>query len=251
MNPALEIRKLCKSFGGLKVTDSVSFSLPVGARQALIGPNGAGKTTLINLLTGSLQPSSGQVLLQGEDVTAMAAHRRVRRGLSRTFQINALFPQLRVREAVMLAACQSHHADWLTRCLVPLYKRRRAAERAEEVLCQLGLVAQADRPIGELAYGRQRLVEIALALVSDPKVLLLDEPAAGIPEGESADMFDTLAQLPADISVLLIEHDMELVFRFAQRITVLVAGALLLEGTPSEVANDARVREVYLGGHAV
>jgi len=249
MTAALEVRGLCKSFGGLKVTDSVSFSLPVGARQALIGPNGAGKTTLINLLTGSLRPSSGQVLLQGSDITGMPAHRRVRRGLTRTFQINALFPQLRVREAVTLSACQAHHAGWLTRCFAPLPKRRQAADRADGTLRQLGLAGDAHRLIGELAYGRQRLVEIALALVSEPKVLLLDEPAAGIPEGESADMFDTLAQLPPDISVLLIEHDMELVFRFAQRITVLVAGALMVEGTPSEVANDPRVREVYLGGH--
>jgi len=250
MSYALETRGLCKSFGGLRVTQSVNLCLAHGARHALIGPNGAGKTTLINLLTGNLRASSGAVLLNGEDISSISAHRRVRRGLSRTFQISQLFPQMTVMQAVTLAACQAEESSWLTRAAVPLANRRRAAENAYQTLQKLGLVPVAATLIGELSYGRQRLVEIALALATRPKVLLLDEPAAGIPEGESGDVIATLSALPKEVTVLLIEHDMDLVFRFADRISVLVSGALLTEGTPAEVAADARVREVYLGRRA-
>ena len=251
MNYALESRGLCKSFGGLQVTQSVDLCLAPGARHALIGPNGAGKTTLINLLTGTLQASSGTVWLNGKDITSVSPHRRVRRGLSRTFQISQLFPQLTVLQAVTLAACQAEDSSWLTRAIVPLANRRRAAESAFSTLQELGLTQAAETPIGELPYGRQRLVEIALALAAGPKVLLLDEPAAGIPEGESDEMIATLSALPKHVTVLLIEHDMDLVFRFATRISVLVGGAMLMEGTPSQVAADPRVREVYLGRKAV
>ena len=247
MSYALETRGLCKNFGGLRVTQSVDLRLAHGARHALIGPNGAGKTTLINLLTGDLQASGGTVLLNGEEVTSLAAHRRVRRGLSRTFQISQLFPQMTVLQAVTLAACQAEDSHWLTRAAVPLASRRRAADSGYATLQELGLASAATTLIGELPYGRQRLVEIALALATRPKVLLLDEPAAGIPEGESAEVIATLSALPKEVSVLLIEHDMDLVFRFANRISVLVGGALLTEGTPAEVAADVRVREVYLG----
>jgi branched-chain amino acid transport system ATP-binding protein len=250
MNYALETRGLCKSFGGLQVTQSVDLRLAQGARHALIGPNGAGKTTLINLLTGTLQASSGTVWLNGKDITSVSPHRRVRHGLSRTFQISQLFPQLTVLQAVTLAACQAEDSSWLTRAVVPLVNRRRAAESAFFTLQELGLTQAAETPIGELPYGRQRLVEIALVLAAGPKVLLLDEPAAGIPEGESDEMIATLSALPKHVTVLLIEHDMDLVFRFATRISVLVGGALLMEGTPAQVAADPRVREVYLGRKA-
>jgi branched-chain amino acid transport system ATP-binding protein len=250
MKFALETRDLCKHFGGLHVTQSVNLQLPQGARHALIGPNGAGKTTLINLLTGTLQPSKGQVFMHGEEISRLPPYQRVQRGLARTFQINALFPQLSALDAVTLAACRVEHAAWWQRIAVPLPDRRQARERADALLRQLGLAAQRDIAIGQLPYGRQRLVEIALALAAEPKVLLLDEPAAGIPEGESDEVIETLAKLPKDISVLLIEHDMDLVFRFARRIIVLVGGALLMEGTPAEVASNPRVREVYLGRSA-
>lgn len=251
MNYALETRGLSKNFGGLRVTQSVDLRLLPGARHALIGPNGAGKTTLINLLTGNLAPSSGSVLLNGEDITSVATHRRVRKGLSRTFQISQLFPQLTVMQAVTLAACQADLSTWYERAAVALARRRRSSECASRVLHELGLNTSADSLIGELPYGRQRLVEIALALATEPKVLLLDEPAAGIPEGESDEVISTLSALPKEVTVLLIEHDMDLVFRFANRISVLVGGALLTEGTPVEVASDPRVREVYLGKRAV
>ncbi len=250
MTYALETRALCKSFGGLRVTQSVDLRLEHGARHALIGPNGAGKTTLINLLTGNVEASSGTVLLNGEDISAMPAHRRVRRGLSRTFQISQLFPHMTVLQAVALAACQAEDSNWVTRAVMPLANRLRAAERAFATLHELHLASSAATLIGELPYGRQRLVEIALALATQPKVLLLDEPAAGIPEGESDEVIATLSSLPKAVTVLLIEHDMDLVFRFANRISVLVGGALLTEGTPAEVAQDPRVREVYLGRRA-
>ena len=244
--PALAADGLCRSFGSLRVADTVSFTLPVGARHALIGPNGAGKTTLINLLTGILRPDAGRVFLGGDEVTALDPDRRVKRGLARTFQINALFPALTPLEAVTLAVCErlGLAGGWhrrLTSC-------RAAIEEAYQLLAALRLVDDCDRPTRELAYGRQRLLEIALALAAKPRVLLLDEPAAGVPAGESAELFEVIASLPADIAVLFIEHDMHLVFRFATRIIVLAAGRILAEGTPAEIAADPAVREVYLGG---
>jgi ABC-type branched-subunit amino acid transport system ATPase component len=249
MTPALQTVALCKSFGGLNVTHNLNLSVRRGARHALIGPNGAGKTTLVNQLAGVLRASSGSIWLDGEDITRMPAHHRVRRGLSRTFQINTLFPRLSPLEAVTNAICERDRdrLGLLQRRLYRLSSRRLQIDEAYELLERLNLASCCLRPTRELAYGKQRLLEIALALAARPKVVLLDEPAAGIPEGESDELFGVLAQLPAHITVLLIEHDMSLVFRFADRITVLVGGAELVSGTPGEVADDARVHEVYLG----
>ena len=246
--PALETRGLVRRFGGLTATDDVSLSLAPGARHALIGPNGAGKTTLVNLLTGIVKPSAGAVFLAGEDVTALSANARVRRGLSRTFQINQLFPDMTPAEQLWLAVgeAQGKGGDWFGVAGAD----GAIAGEVESLLRRFDLLGVMDRPTRELAYGRQRLLEIALALAARPRVLLLDEPAAGVPEGERADILAALAALPADVTILLIEHDMDLVFRFAQRISVLVAGRLLMEGSPAEVAADARVREVYLGADA-
>ncbi|HEY7992017.1 MAG TPA: ABC transporter ATP-binding protein [Stellaceae bacterium] len=241
----LETEGLNRSFGALRVTQDVSFKLPRGARFALIGPNGAGKSTFINLLTGALMPSSGRIRLHGEDITRVPSQDRVRRGLVRTFQINTLFPHLTPLEATVLAIAQRHGL-----CVNP-FKRLSGChaeiDEAHELLDKFTFGADGERPTHELAYGRQRLLEIVLALAAQPKVLLLDEPAAGVPQQESAEIFEALAALPDDIAVLFIEHDMDVVFRFAQRITVLVAGQILCEGTPEEIADHPQVREVYLG----
>jgi ABC-type branched-subunit amino acid transport system ATPase component len=241
----LETRSLHRSFGALRVTQDVSFRLPQGARYALIGPNGAGKSTLINLLTGILAPSSGTVLLNGADVTRLRPEERVRRGLARTFQINTLFPELSPLEAATLAICQRRGL-----CINPfraLAGCDDAIDEAQALLAEFDFGGDAGRPTHELPYGRQRLLEIVLALAAKPKVLLLDEPAAGVPQHESAEIFTAIEALPSDVAVLFIEHDMDVVFRFAQRITVLVAGRILCEGTPDEIANHPEVREVYLG----
>jgi branched-chain amino acid transport system ATP-binding protein len=249
MTAILETRALCKSFGALAVTQNVNLALEAGARHALIGPNGAGKTTLINQLTGVLRPSSGEVLIDGEDVTKLAVEKRVARGLSRTFQINTLFAHLTPLEAVATAIFERERsgAAFFGRCFRGVSHSRQQLDEAQTLLDSLGLGRDSSTPTHELAYGRQRILEIALALAAKPRVLLLDEPAAGIPEGESDELFAVLDRLPADVAILLIEHDMSLVFRFAKRITVLVGGAELVTGTPDAIAADPRVREVYLG----
>jgi branched-chain amino acid transport system ATP-binding protein len=245
VNPALQAVGLHKRFGALIVANNINFCLEAGARHALIGPNGAGKTTFINLVTGRLAPSAGRILLGGDDVTAMGQAARVQRGLGRTFQINTLFKGLSVLENVSLAV--GEHAGIGGDMIRPIGARRAVLEHAYDLLERLRIADDALRPVRELPYGKQRLVEIAIALGLQPAVLLLDEPAAGVPSTESAIIFDVIEQLPRDIAVLIIEHDMELVFRFAHRITVLVQGGVLVEGTPAEIAADARVREVYLG----
>jgi len=245
MTPALATTGLSKRFGAFNANTDITLALPQGARHALIGPNGAGKTTLINLLTGVLAPTSGDVFLGGERITTLAQHQRVKRGMTRTFQINTLFPGLTVLESATLAVCER-------RGMAGIWHRTVARQRAESqealaLLQMLGLAAEANALTRDLPYGKQRLVEIALALATKPRILLLDEPAAGIPAGESAELFAVIAALPKDVTILFIEHDMELVFRFAERITVLVGGQVLTEGTPAEIAADPRVREVYLG----
>jgi branched-chain amino acid transport system ATP-binding protein len=242
---ALETRGLRKSFGALEVARDIDFRLAVGARHALIGPNGAGKTTFVNLVTGRLKPSAGTILLAGADVTALSPEKRVKRGLGRTFQINALFDGLSVVENVLLAVSERHGAagDMLRFA----GSRRDLVDEAEALVERLGLADHATRPVRELPYGQQRLVEIAIALGLDPTVLLLDEPAAGVPSAESGLILDIVEGLGRDIAVLIIEHDMDLVFRLAERITVMVQGAVLVEGTPAEIAADPRVRAVYLG----
>jgi branched-chain amino acid transport system ATP-binding protein len=246
MNAAmLETKGLCKSFGALEVARDVNFRLERGARHALIGPNGAGKTTFINLLTGVLPPSRGSVLLEGEDVTSLAQARRVKRGIARTFQINQLFRGLSVQENVCIAV--SERLGVGGSMLRAAGRRADVLDEAARLIDMLKLGEDAGRRIGELPYGRQRLVEIAIALGLQPRVLLLDEPAAGIPSAESHILLDAIATLPKDIAVLIIEHDMDLVFRFAERITVLVSGAVFAEGTPTQIAANREVRSVYLG----
>jgi branched-chain amino acid transport system ATP-binding protein len=244
--PALLTRAVNKRFGRLEVARDISISLPQGGRYALIGPNGAGKTTLINLMTGMLQPESGEILLGENNITHLKPNERVRRGLTRTFQINTVFPNLTALEAVMLAICERKRDTETWWKALPSY--RADADEAFAILKSLRLGDHAYRVTRELAYGQQRLLEIALALATRPRVLLLDEPAAGVPPEESSDVFTVIEELSTDITVLFIEHDMNMVFRFASRIIVLVGGAVLLEGTPQEIASDPRVREVYLGG---
>ncbi len=237
-----------RRFGALVATDDVSFVVEAGARQALIGPNGAGKTTLINLLTGVLKPTAGQVLLQGRDVTHLKSSARVRMGLSRTFQINQLFPDLTPAQSLALAISErdGSGADfWRV-----AGGRPEIVAEIESLLTRFGLESELDQPTRKLPYGKQRLLGIALALATRPQVLLLDEPAAGVPEEERRDILAALGDLPSDVAILLIEHDMDLVFNFAERISVLVAGRLLTEGAPEAIAADERVRAVYLGEDA-
>jgi branched-chain amino acid transport system ATP-binding protein len=242
---ALRTEGLSKSFGALAANSDVSLSLPVGARYALIGPNGAGKTTFIDLLTGVLPPSSGEVWLGSEKVTHLPQHERARRGMTRTYQITTLFGGLTVLESVVLAICERKRLA--RRWFRTVASCAEEADEAWTLLRSLRLEREAGTVTRLLPYGKQRLVEIALALATRPRILLLDEPAAGIPAGESAEVLDVVAALPGDVTILFIEHDMQLVFRFAERIIVLVAGRLLAEGTPAEIAADRRVREVYLG----
>jgi branched-chain amino acid transport system ATP-binding protein len=244
----LSTKSLNKRFGSLVVAQDIALELPAGVRYALIGPNGAGKTTLINLLTGMLAPDGGQIFLGGRDITTLAPERRVHAGLARTFQINTLFAALTPLESVALAVLEreGHAHNWWR--ALPAFGA--AIEEAHGILERLRLGEVAHRATRELAYGEQRLLEIALALATRPRVLLLDEPAAGVPKDESAELFAVIAGLSQDLTVLFIEHDMNVVFRFAERIIVMVGGRILVEGAPGEVARDARVREVYLGKHA-
>ena len=242
---ALATYQLNKRFGGVSATQDVSLRIEEGARHALIGPNGAGKTTLINLLTGVLEPSGGRIELQGKNITTLAPHQRVRRGLVRTFQINQLFAQLTPLESVTLAASESHRLG--ARAWQRLGKNAVVRDEAADILERFRLADVMTRPTAELPYGKRRLLEVAIAIACRPRVLLLDEPVAGVPEGERAEILDSLAALPADVTVLLIEHDMDLVFSFASRISVMVGGALFAEGTGAEIAADPHVRAVYLG----
>ncbi len=245
MTLALETRGLMKSFGGLIATNDVSLQLPKGARHALIGPNGAGKTTLINLLTGVLTPTSGEILLDGRDIGSLGVEQRVGLGLTRTFQINQLFPDLTAIETVALAVSerQGRGGDWWRR----VGTKGKVLDEVIEVLDRFDLTDRMTEQTRYLPYGKQRLLEIAVALATKPRVLLLDEPAAGVPEGEREEILAAVADLPKDVTVVLIEHDMDLVFRFAESISVLVAGAVLTEGTVEEIKADPRVKAVYLG----
>jgi branched-chain amino acid transport system ATP-binding protein len=245
---ALETRGLSKSFGALQVARDISLTLEAGARRALIGPNGAGKTSLVNLITGVLRPSAGRVLLHGEDITRLSQAKRARRGIARTFQINQLFRGLSVLENLCLTIGERTGA--CNNLWRPAGAKRAVIDEALGLLEGLRLGEDARKPVRELPYGRQRLVEIALALAQRPRVLLLDEPAAGVPSAESHIILDAVERLDKDIAVLIIEHDMDLVFRLARQITVLVAGAVLTEGAPREIAADPRVRAVYLGKEA-
>jgi branched-chain amino acid transport system ATP-binding protein len=245
MPVVLETRGLDKHFGGIVAANDVSLKIEKGARHALIGPNGAGKTTVVNLLTGMLKPTAGQILLDGNDITQSEPHARVRLGIARTFQINQLFADLTPIETLGLAISErlGLGTDWwrivgskstVTDEIIELIERFR-----------LGDVMRERTAI--LPYGKQRLLEIALAIACKPRVLLLDEPAAGVPEDERHEILATVEALPKDVTVLLIEHDMDIIFSFADRISVLVNGSLFVEGDPDEVARDPRVKAVYLG----
>src|ERR1700742_4908057 len=245
MSFALETKRLQKQFGGLEVTRDLSLAIEQGARHAVIGPNGAGKTTVINLLTGVLKPNAGRILLEGRDITDLPVHKRVLRGLSRTFQINQLYADLTPLETIGLVVSErsGHGGDWWRR----MGMRDDVNAEISENLARFHLLDVMNEPTATLPYGKQRLLEIAVAIAAKPRGLLLDEPAAGVPEGERHDILAAVAALPRDVTVLLIEHDMDLVFSFADRISVLVNGALLVEGPPEEVARDPQVKAVYLG----
>jgi len=242
---ALATRGLSKAFGSLVVARDIELNVPVGARYALIGPNGAGKTTLINLITGMLAPNAGQIILGEQDITALEPQDRVKRGLARTFQINTLFAGLNPLEAVTLAVAERRGFAGKFWQNIAIHKE--AIEEAHDILVKLKLGDCCYQVTRELPYGRQRLLEIALALATKPKVLLLDEPAAGVPQEESGDIFEVVASLSDDLTMLFIEHDMHVVFRFASHIIVLVGGTIFTQGSPAEIAADPGVREVYLG----
>ncbi|WP_137129054.1 ABC transporter ATP-binding protein [Rhizobium sp. FY34] len=246
--PALETQALVKRFGGLVVTNEVSLTIRPGARHALIGPNGAGKTTIINLLTGALTPSSGRILLAGEDVTATTSFARVKRGLARTFQINQLFGDLTPLESTLLAICERRGEG--RRIWRAISAEKAGIEEAAALMERFRLADVMCLPTKSLPYGKQRLLEIALAIALEPKVLLLDEPAAGVPEEDRHEVLSIVRDLPADVTVVLIEHDMDLVFSFADRISVLAAGRLFAEGTVEEISRNPDVKAIYLGDGA-
>lgn len=248
VEPFLSVENLRKSYGALTVSDDVSFTIAPGELHALIGPNGAGKTTIINLLTGVLTPTGGKILLDGEDITRLSAHARVRRGIARTFQINQLFPDLSPLDTLGLAVSErlGFGHDWWR----IVGSKPEVVDEVIALLEQFHLADVMNERTAILPYGKQRLLEIAVAIACKPRVLLLDEPAAGVPDDERHDILSTVAALPKDVTVLLIEHDMDLVFSFADRISVLVNGALFVEGKPDEVARDPRVKAVYLGEEA-
>ncbi|MET3856815.1 ABC transporter ATP-binding protein [Rhizobium sp. OAE497] len=248
MSAVFEVVNLKKSFGGLAVTSNVSISMAPGDRVALIGPNGAGKTTFVNLVTGNLAPDSGEVRLGGETVTKIEAAGRVKRGLVRSFQVTRLFQDMTPAEHVALAVLQRNGRSG--RMFGNFLSMPDVMAEATSLLDTLGLSALMHRKVSEIAYGQQRLLEIAVAMALKPKVLLLDEPAAGVPQSDTGRIEQALADLPADLAVLMIEHDMDLVFRFAKRVIVLAAGAIIFDGSPADVTKDACVREAYLGSYA-
>ncbi|MGI4813079.1 MAG: ABC transporter ATP-binding protein [Janthinobacterium lividum] len=245
MSIALRTEGLCKQWGSFRASNDISLTLQAGTRHAIIGPNGAGKTTLVNLLTGSFAPSAGEIWLGDTRITQASPAQRVKMGLVRTHQISSLFASLTVLESVLMAILERNgkSMSWFH----PLDRYSAEIDEARQLLEVLRLADEADVETRILPYGKQRLLEIALALAVKPRILLLDEPAAGIPAAESAELFDVLARLPREVTILFIEHDMELVFRFAERITVMVAGELLAEGTPAEIAANPLIHSVYLG----
>jgi branched-chain amino acid transport system ATP-binding protein len=248
MSAVFEVANLQKSFGGLSVTNNVSLSMAPGDRVALIGPNGAGKTTFVNLVTGNLHPDSGDVRLNGETVTKIDANGRVKRGLVRSFQVTRLFLDMTPAEHIALAVLQRQGKTG--RMFGSYLGMPDVMAEVDASLNTLGLTDLKHRSVREIAYGQQRLLELAVAMALKPKVLLLDEPAAGVPQSDTGRIEKALADLPPDLAVLMIEHDMDLVFRFAKRVVVLAAGTIIFDGSPADVTQDARVREAYLGSYA-
>ncbi|NKJ35443.1 ABC transporter ATP-binding protein [Rhizobium sp. SG570] len=248
MSAIFEVKNLRKAFGGLTVTNDVSLSMAPGDRVALIGPNGAGKTSFVNLVTGNLRPDAGEIHIAGHNVNRIDAIGRVRRGLVRSFQVTRLFQDMTPAEHIGMAVLQRTGCSG--RMFGNFLAMRDVMAETEELLGTLGLAGLAHRKVSEIAYGQQRLLEIAVAMALKPKVLLLDEPAAGVPQSDTGRIEQALADLPPDLAVLMIEHDMDLVFRFAKRVVVLAAGTIIFDGSPKDVTQDARVREAYLGSYA-
>ncbi|MDR3496758.1 MAG: ABC transporter ATP-binding protein [Ancalomicrobiaceae bacterium] len=245
--PALAVEGLSKAFGGLTVASGINLTLARGDRVALIGPNGAGKTTFVNLVSGLLSPSAGSISLAGEDITRLSDVQRARRGLVRSFQVSRLFHGLSVREHIELALLQ--RLKRTNRLFASIGRMADVAHEAAELIERLGLADIADARVDEISYGQQRLTDLAMSLALKPKVLLLDEPAAGVPTRDAGRTLDVVEALPGDIAVLMIEHDMDLVFRFAKRVVVLAAGHVIFAGTPAEIVSDERVRAAYLGAY--
>jgi branched-chain amino acid transport system ATP-binding protein len=242
---ALGVQRLCKAFGGLKVTCDVTLDIAPGERRLIIGPNGAGKTTLFNLITGELTPDSGQVILNGQDITRVPSRRRPHLGLARTYQIITLFGRDTILRNVTLALLGLSRLRWDP--FVDLDREHQLIDAARQALARVGLEHIAERPLGQTSYGERRRVEIAMALAQNPKVLLLDEPFAGLSLDERRDVQKLLLAIPRDVTIVMIEHDMDVALEFAERITLLHFGEVIVEGSRAEVVADPRTREVYLG----
>ena len=242
----LQTENLSKSFGALAAVEGLTLAIEAGTLHSIIGPNGAGKTTLFNLLTGTFAPSSGEIFLEGRKITGASAHRVAHLGIARSFQRTNVFPAFSLADNVWVAAFATG-ASWKGLLWRQRHRYPEVAERARRALGDVGLADKSHQLAREISHGEQRQLELAIALAAEPRVLLLDEPVAGVPEGERQEIFESINALPADVSVLLIEHDMDLVFSFAKRISVLVDGALMVEGEPAAIAADPRVRAVYLG----
>ena len=242
---ALAVKQLCKAFGGLRVTTNVNLAVEPGERRLIIGPNGAGKTTLFNLITGELAPDSGSIELFGDDITSVPSRRRAHLGMARTYQIITLFTQDTILRNVTLALLGLSKLRWSP--LGVLDSQRELVERARDALERVGLRHIAERPLSQTSYGERRRVEIAMALAQNPKVLLLDEPFAGLSIDERQDVQNLLRAIPRDVTIVMIEHNMDVALDFAERITLLHFGEVIVEGTRAEVVDDPRTREVYLG----
>ena len=245
MTPALQVSGLKKAFGGLPATNNVSLDIPPGERRLIIGPNGAGKTTLFNLITGALRPDAGTIRLFGDDVSRLKPHQRAHRGLARTYQIITLFPKDSLEHNVVLSLLGLSRARW--DAFRPLDRHAELREEARRILGLVGLEERAARSIAEVSYGEKRRVEIAMALAQRPRLLLLDEPLAGLSREERAGIKTLINGIPRDVTIIMIEHDMDTALDLAERVTVLHYGNVIVEGTRSEVVSDPRTREVYLG----
>jgi branched-chain amino acid transport system ATP-binding protein len=243
--PALELKGLCKSFGGLRATRNVTLKVMPGDRKAIIGPNGAGKTTLFNVITGIYPATSGNVILFGQDVTTWPSHRRTAMGMARTFQVTSLFPKLTVLDNVLLAIEGLRPSKFVMWRFLSSYKD--VYDKAHQLLEQVAFLDRKDVEVRNLSHGEQRQLEIVLGLASDPKILLLDEPAAGLSSGESTEMTEFLSKLDPKLAILLIEHDMDVVFDVADEISVLHFGEILETGSPERIKKSPRVQEIYLG----